>query len=565
MPAEHLLVDRAQLLRSQRPEMAVLVGGLRVLGANTGDSKHGVLTEQVGTLSNDFFINLMDQDTVWSATSGPRTSFEAKDRASGELKWTGTRNDLVFGANSILRAIAEVYAADDAEQQVRQRLRRGVGQGDGRSTASTSPDPNDVTDGPVGATQVVRAGPSARPGGRLTRTHPLPTENPMPELSGSSTYENLAEAFRRESAAGQRYLWFAQTADVDGRPDAAALFRSVADGEIGHVHGLLEFLAEVGDPVTGAPIGDTDDNLRAAIEGETADADDVRLVRNGGPGRRVRADRRLVRHDGASRTGPGRSPSGGIGRAELNVTCDPHDAAYLDEKSVRDEMTRVFDVCNGCRRCVDLCPTFPTLFDLLERHEDQDAGRLTPAQQDAVVAECFQCDRCFDGCPYTPDLDDLAVDVPRPDAARRRDATCDRPDLDRPSHRERASSGGRWCSAGSEAPGRLRRAEGRCGGHRCVRGAGAAAADQAAVLDLVPIACGDAGRATPRSVSVFPTCVVEYHEPSIGRALVAVYERNDIACSLTTAGCCGRPWLQAGDIEQFIEARPSERLGVGWP
>ena len=119
--AEHLLVDRAQLLDLGAPEMAVLVGGLRVLGVS--NDGHGVLTDRVGTLSNDFFVNLMDQDTEWSAASGAEDVFEGKDRASGDVKWTGTRNDLVFGSNSILRAIADVYAADDAEREVRQRLR----------------------------------------------------------------------------------------------------------------------------------------------------------------------------------------------------------------------------------------------------------------------------------------------------------------------------------------------------------------------------------------------------------------------------------------------------------
>jgi len=110
--AEHLLVDRAQLLGLSAPEMTVLVGGLRVLGVTTDDL--GVLTDNVGTLSNDFFVNLMDHNTVWSAAAGAEDTFEGRDRARGELKWTGSRNDLVFGSNSILRAIADVYAADDA-------------------------------------------------------------------------------------------------------------------------------------------------------------------------------------------------------------------------------------------------------------------------------------------------------------------------------------------------------------------------------------------------------------------------------------------------------------------
>ncbi len=110
--AEHLLVDKAQLLGLSAPEMAVLVAGLRVLGVSTDG--HGVLTDRVGTLSNDFFVNLLDIGTAWSESSSSEGIFEGVDRATGEAKWTGTRNDLVFGSNSILRAIADVYAADDA-------------------------------------------------------------------------------------------------------------------------------------------------------------------------------------------------------------------------------------------------------------------------------------------------------------------------------------------------------------------------------------------------------------------------------------------------------------------
>jgi catalase-peroxidase len=116
VPAEHLLVDRAQLLTLAAPEMTVLVGGLRVLGANYGGSKHGMFTGRPGTLTNDFFVNLLDMGTEWKATSDPDV-FEGLDRASGELKWTGTRVDLVFGSNSQLRALAEVYACSDAEQK----------------------------------------------------------------------------------------------------------------------------------------------------------------------------------------------------------------------------------------------------------------------------------------------------------------------------------------------------------------------------------------------------------------------------------------------------------------
>ncbi|MFF3886425.1 catalase/peroxidase HPI [Streptomyces sp. NPDC001914] len=115
LSAEYLLLDRANLLTLSAPELTVLVGGLRVLGANHGQSSHGVLTATPGQLTNDFFVNLLDLGTTWKATSEDATTFEARDDATGEVKWTGTRADLVFGSNSELRALAEVYASDDAK------------------------------------------------------------------------------------------------------------------------------------------------------------------------------------------------------------------------------------------------------------------------------------------------------------------------------------------------------------------------------------------------------------------------------------------------------------------
>jgi catalase-peroxidase len=116
MTGEYLLLDRANLLTLSAPEMTVLVGGLRVLGANAGGSQVGVLTDRPETLTNDFFVNLLAMDTVWKPTSTESTTFEARDTA-GNLKWTGSRVDLVFGSNSELRALAEVYASDDAKEK----------------------------------------------------------------------------------------------------------------------------------------------------------------------------------------------------------------------------------------------------------------------------------------------------------------------------------------------------------------------------------------------------------------------------------------------------------------
>ena len=117
LPGEYLLVDRANLLSLSAPEMTVLVGGLRVLGANTGQAAQGVLTDRPGTLTNDFFANLLDMGIEWKSVGGDDDAFEAHDRATGAVKWTGTRVDLVFGSNSELRAVAEVYASDDAAEK----------------------------------------------------------------------------------------------------------------------------------------------------------------------------------------------------------------------------------------------------------------------------------------------------------------------------------------------------------------------------------------------------------------------------------------------------------------
>ena len=117
VPAEALLVDRAQLLTLTAPQMTVLIGGLRVLETNAGQSKHGVFTDKPAALTNDFFKNLLDMHTEWQAVSDARETFEGHDRKTGELKWTATRVDLVFGSNSVLRALAEVYGSSDAQEQ----------------------------------------------------------------------------------------------------------------------------------------------------------------------------------------------------------------------------------------------------------------------------------------------------------------------------------------------------------------------------------------------------------------------------------------------------------------
>jgi catalase-peroxidase len=110
-----MLVDRAQLMKLTAPEMTVLVGGMRVLNTNFDSSKHGVFTKKPGTLTNDFFINLLDMNTKWKEVSKEEDLFEGRDRKTNKVKWTGTRVDLIFGSNSQLRSIAEVYACEDSK------------------------------------------------------------------------------------------------------------------------------------------------------------------------------------------------------------------------------------------------------------------------------------------------------------------------------------------------------------------------------------------------------------------------------------------------------------------
>ncbi|HUI33905.1 MAG TPA: peroxidase family protein, partial [Stellaceae bacterium] len=117
MTTEEALVDRAQLLKLTGPELTVLIGGLRVLGANFGQSKHGVFTKQAGKLTNDFFVNLLDMHTEWQAAAGADGVYEGRDRKTKEVRWTGTRVDLIFGSHSQLRAFAEVYACADSKEK----------------------------------------------------------------------------------------------------------------------------------------------------------------------------------------------------------------------------------------------------------------------------------------------------------------------------------------------------------------------------------------------------------------------------------------------------------------
>lgn len=248
----------------------------------------------------------------------------------------------------------------------------------------------------------------------------------------------------------------------------------------------------------------------------------------------------------------------------MTIIYDPKHPKYLDEADVREELTRVYDLCHGCRLCFKFCTSFPTLFELIDRFDDQDAGKLTPTEQDKVIDECFQCKLCYVNCPYIPELHEWALDFPRlmlrADAMRystgqksvRSRATTQilgRTDLMGTAATALAPVANKVVAAPAQSP---------------IRKAVAAVTGVSAVRLLPPYAKQRFStwfnkRVKPSltrrqgKVTVFPTCLVEYQETSIGKDLVKVYERNGIECSVTEAGCCGAPWLHSGDLKQFTK------------
>ncbi|MDW3213429.1 MAG: heterodisulfide reductase-related iron-sulfur binding cluster [Ilumatobacteraceae bacterium] len=248
----------------------------------------------------------------------------------------------------------------------------------------------------------------------------------------------------------------------------------------------------------------------------------------------------------------------------MTTTYDPKDPTYLDEASVREELTRVYDLCHGCRLCFKFCTSFPTLFDMIDQHDDQDAGRLTPAQQDQVVDECFQCKLCYVNCPYIPELHEWALDFPRlmlrTEAMRY--ANGQKPVRQRATTQlmSRTDLLGTVATAASPVANKVINApEGST-----VRKAVAKVTGVSSVRLLPPYAkqrfstwfkkrTRNIAAKRQGKVTVFPTCLVEYQEVQIGKDLVNVYERNGVECSNTAAGCCGAPWLHSGDIEHFTK------------
>ena len=249
----------------------------------------------------------------------------------------------------------------------------------------------------------------------------------------------------------------------------------------------------------------------------------------------------------------------------MTITYDPHHSLYLDEADTRKELERVFDLCHGCRLCFKFCPSFPTLFDYIDQHDDQDAGRMTPAQQDHVVDECYQCKLCYVNCPYTPELHEWAIDFPRlmlrTDAMRRANG--------QESMRSKVTTAllGRTDALGKVATRTGPITERILGAKQgsLIRKVVELTVGVSSKRLLPPFARTrfttwfnrrsksyvDKYRAR---VAVFPTCLVEYQAPEIGHDLVKVFEHNAIECTLADgASCCGAPFLHNGDIAHFTK------------
>jgi len=250
----------------------------------------------------------------------------------------------------------------------------------------------------------------------------------------------------------------------------------------------------------------------------------------------------------------------------MTTTYDPFHPKYFDEGDLREELTRVYDLCHGCRLCFKYCTSFPTLFSYVDSFDDQDAAHMTPAQQDQVVDECFQCKLCYVNCPYIPGQHEWALDFPRLMMRAEQVLRRNRPR----SVKERITD---KALASTDLMGRVGSATAPLTNRAVSKpGSGTRALMQKLVgihaeRVLPPYARTrfstwfrshspklGTDRRAERVAAVFPTCLVEYQDPEIGKALVGVYERNGIACDLPDGQvCCGMPWLDAGDVKKFEE------------
>ena len=243
----------------------------------------------------------------------------------------------------------------------------------------------------------------------------------------------------------------------------------------------------------------------------------------------------------------------------MTTTYDPHHPAYFEEADLREELTRAYDLCHGCRMCVGYCTAFPTLFDFVD-NRDQVVEALTAAEQDQVVDECFNCKMCFVKCPYIPPHE-WELDFPRlmlrAQAVRVRKGTKPLPQRIADQALSRTDLAGKVNVAASPVVNKLvvppgtpvRKAMEKVLGIASQRVLQPYARERFSTWfrkRVKPWIDEKRGR-----VAVFPTCLVEYQAPAIGKDAVRVLERNGVECSVPDVGCCGAPWLHAGDVDAF--------------
>ena len=252
----------------------------------------------------------------------------------------------------------------------------------------------------------------------------------------------------------------------------------------------------------------------------------------------------------------------------MTTTYDPFHPKYFDDADMREELTRVYDLCHGCRLCFKFCTSFPTLFEYIDQHDDQDSAKLTRAEQDQVVDECFNCKLCYINCPYIPGQSEWNLDYPRL-MLRAQQVRAREGELSRKQKRQNNALGrtdllGKLstgvtspiANATVGTPGSFPR--------KVIEKTVGIASDR-----LLPpfartrfstwfkkrkgIQANAVGRRQGK-VALFPTCLVEYQNPDIGKDLVKVYEHNGIECSLPEGQvCCGAPWLHEGEVDKFVE------------
>src|SRR5580704_10606638 len=245
----------------------------------------------------------------------------------------------------------------------------------------------------------------------------------------------------------------------------------------------------------------------------------------------------------------------------MTATYDPTDPKYFDPDALREEVDRVFDLCQGCRLCFNLCPSFPTLFEFIDAN-DGDASALSDAQRDQVVDECYQCKLCYVKCPYVPPHE-WELDFPRlmsrVHAVRQKEGVGVKERLT-DQFLARTDALGRVSVAtapvvnwATGTPGSWpRRVMEKTVGIASERLLPPYAKQRFTTWFKKRRSSGATARGD--AVSVFPTCFVEYMEPDVGRAIVEVYEHNGIACTLPTGTrCCGAPWLHSGHVEEFTK------------